>query len=65
MPVDISIELFKAFPEEFHIHSKTHVTLIVCGIGHADVKTVKIGFSVRLTLSVGYQYQDGMLSHCV
>ena len=46
MPADISIEPFKAFPKEFHVSRITHMAFIACGIGHTDVKAVKIGFPV-------------------
>ncbi len=38
------VEPFEAFPKEFHVRRKTHVAFIACGIGHADVKVIKIRF---------------------
>ena len=46
MPADMPVEPFEAFPEEFHICRKTHVTFIACGISHAHVKVLKIWFPV-------------------
>ena len=46
MPADISVKPFQALPEEFHIRRKTHMALIACGIGHTDVKVLKIRFPV-------------------
>jgi len=46
MPADISVEPFETFPEEFHVSRKTHVALIACGIGHADMTVIKIRFPV-------------------
>ena len=40
------VEPFEAFPKEFHVRRKTHVAFIACGIGHADVKVIKIRFPV-------------------
>jgi len=40
MPAYMPVEPFEAFPKEFH------VALIACGIGHADVKVIKIRFPV-------------------
>jgi hypothetical protein len=46
MLADISVESFKAFPEELHVCRETHMTLVACGIGHAHVKVLKIRFPV-------------------
>ena len=46
MPADISVEPFKAFLKEFHVSRITHMAFIACGIGHTDVKAVKIGLPV-------------------
>ena len=45
MPAYMPVEPFEAFPKEFHVRRKTHVAL-ACGIGHADVKVIKIRFPV-------------------
>ncbi|WP_420324200.1 hypothetical protein, partial [Mediterraneibacter gnavus] len=46
MPAYMPVEPFEAFPKEFHVRRKTHVAFIACGIGHADVKVIKIRFPV-------------------
>lgn len=46
MLADMPIEPFETFPEEFHIRGETHVAFIVCGIGHVNVKVLKIWFPV-------------------
>ncbi len=40
------VEPFEAFPKKFHVRKKMHMVLIACGIGHADVKVIKIRFPV-------------------
>ena len=46
MHADMSVEPFDAFPKELHVRRETHMTFIACGIGHADVKVIKIRFPV-------------------
>jgi len=60
MPAYMPVEPFDAFPKEFHVRRKTHVALIACGIGHADVKgyqdkvsSVKPGLLERINVKAG------------
>ena len=46
MPAYMPVESFDAFPEELHVCRETHVALVACGIGHTDVKVIKIRFLV-------------------
>ena len=46
MKADMPVEPFQAFSKEFHIRRKTHMALIACGIGHTDMKVLKIRFPV-------------------
>jgi len=67
MPAYMPVEPFEAFPKEFHVRRKTHVAFIACGIGHADVKVIKIRFPVwsqelleRINVKAGcYLITDG------